>query len=177
MDIVVCPRSKRRFDLDNLLKAVLDSMQDAGLYEDDEQVDELKIVRGKPCKGGACIVEIEEIDTSNLTKSNLPVLVEKLKGLIESGGNWQVLIKERSNSRSVEQNARLWELYSSIGDFLGYTASDMHDLMGYKFLLTEKIIRRAKITKVISTTKLTVPQMADYQLKIEALASSYGWSW
>tara|TARA_R110000822_G_scaffold44462_6_gene119236 strand:- start:1956 stop:2318 length:363 start_codon:yes stop_codon:yes gene_type:complete len=113
----------------------------------------------------------------NLSKSNLPVLVEKLKGLIESGGNWQVLIKERSNSRSVEQNARLWELYSSIGDFLGYTASDMHDLMGYKFLLTEKIIRRAKITKVISTTKLTVPQMADYQLKIEALASSYGWSW
>lgn len=113
----------------------------------------------------------------NLSKSNLPVLVEKLKGLIESGGNWQVLIKERSNSRSVEQNARLWELYSSIGDFLGYSASDMHDLMGYKFLLTEKIIRRAKITKVTSTTKLTVPQMANYQLKIEALASSYGWSW
>lgn len=113
----------------------------------------------------------------NLSKSNLPVLIEKLKGLIASGGNWQVLIKERSNSRSIEQNARLWELYSSIGEFLGYTASDMHDLMGYKFLLTEKIVRREKITKIRSTTKLTVAEMADYQLKIEAWASHYGWSW
>ena len=65
--IVVCPRSKRRFDLDNLLKAILDSLQDAGLYEDDEQVDELRIVRGEPCSGGSCIVEITKIDTSNLT--------------------------------------------------------------------------------------------------------------
>lgn len=113
----------------------------------------------------------------NLSKSNLPVLVGKLNDLIEQGGNWQVLIKERSNSRSVEQNARLWELYSSIGDFLGYTASDMHDLMGYKFLLTEKTVRREKITKIKSTTKLTVAEMGDYQMKIEAWASHYGWSW
>ena len=113
----------------------------------------------------------------NLSKSNLPVLVEKLKGLIESGGNWQVLVKERSNSRSIEQNARLWELYSSIGDFLGYSASDMHDLMGFRFLLTEKTVKREKITKIKSTTKLTVAEMGDYQMKIEAWASHYGWSW
>ena len=113
----------------------------------------------------------------NLSKSNLPVLVGKLNDLIEQGGNWQVLIKERSNSRSVEQNARLWELYSSIGDFLGYTASDMHDLMGYKFLLTEKTVGRQTITKVKSTTKLTVGEMSSYQEKIEAWASYYGWSW
>ena len=61
VDITICPRSKRRFDLDNLLKATLDAMQDAGLYQDDEQVDDLRIRRGEPVKGGACIVEIEKI--------------------------------------------------------------------------------------------------------------------
>ena len=60
VDITICPRSKRRFDLDNLLKAILDAMQ-GSLYQDDEQVDDLRIRRGEPVKGGACIVEIEKI--------------------------------------------------------------------------------------------------------------------
>lgn len=38
------PRHGRR-DLDNLLKALLDAMQDAGIYEDDSQIDYLAIER------------------------------------------------------------------------------------------------------------------------------------
>jgi crossover junction endodeoxyribonuclease RusA len=57
--VIVMPRSKRRFDLDNLLKGLLDSLQDAGVYDDDCQVEHLTIMRGKPVKGGACIVSIE----------------------------------------------------------------------------------------------------------------------
>ena len=49
----------------------------------------------------------------NITKSNLPVLFQKLNDLVEEDGNWQVLIKERHSDRSVEQNSRLWELYTS----------------------------------------------------------------
>lgn len=113
----------------------------------------------------------------NITKSNLPVLVAKLNDLVEQEGNWQVLIKERNSDRSVEQNARLWELYSSVGNYLGYTAEEMHDLMGYKFLLIEKNIGREKVTKVLSTTKLNVKDMQQYQEKIEAWASNLGWSW
>ena len=113
----------------------------------------------------------------NITKSNLPVLVAKLNDLVEHEGNWQVLIKERNSDRSVEQNARLWELYSSVGNYLGYTAEEMHDLMGYKFLLIEKQIGREKVTKVLSTTKLNVKDMQQYQEKIEAWASNLGWSW
>ena len=113
----------------------------------------------------------------NITKSNLPVLVAKLNDLVEQEGNWQVLIKERNSDRSVEQNARLWELYSSVGNYLGYTAEEMHDLMGYKFLLIEKNIGREKVTKVLSTTKLNVRDMQQYQEKIEAWASNLGWSW
>lgn len=56
--VIVLPRSKRRFDLDNLLKGLLDSLQDAGVYDDDCQVEHLTIMRGKPIKGGACVVTI-----------------------------------------------------------------------------------------------------------------------
>lgn len=115
----------------------------------------------------------------NITRSNLPVLIAKLQDLLEfqPDTNWQVLIKERNSDRSIEQNARLWELYTSVGDYLGYSADEVHDLMGYKFLLIEKWVGRDKITKVQSTTKLTVKEMGEYQEKIEAWASNLGWSW
>ena len=96
--------------------------------------------------------------------------------MVEQGNNWQVIIKEKESDRSLEQNARLWELYTSVGNYLGYTAQDVHDLMGYKFLLIEKNVGRDKITKVQSTTKLSVKDMAAYQEKIEAWASNLGWS-
>lgn len=115
----------------------------------------------------------------NVTQSNLPALIAKLQDLLtyEPGKNWQVIIKERADSRSVEQNSRLWNLYTSIGNYLGYTAEEMHQLLGYKFLLEEKWIGRDKITRVKSTTKLSVKDMAEYQDKICAWASHFGWTW
>jgi hypothetical protein len=119
---------------------------------------------------------MQNVKPFNITKSNLPVLVARLNDLVEQEGNWQVIIKEKESDRSLEQNARLWELYTSVGNYLGYTAQDVHDLMGYKFLLIEKNVGREKITKVQSTTKLSVKDMAAYQEKIEAWASNLGWS-
>ena len=113
----------------------------------------------------------------NLVKSNLAVLVARLNDLLDSEDpdNWQVLIKKRADSRSVEQNARLWSLYTSIGDYLGYTAEEVHQLMGFKFLLIEKYVGRDKITLVRSTTKLNVKEMNEYMEKIEAWAAHLGW--
>lgn len=62
MTLVIRPRSKRIFDIDNLAKAVLDSLCNAGVYDDDSQVDELHILRGEPIKGGRIVVTIEVID-------------------------------------------------------------------------------------------------------------------
>ena len=64
ISMVLFPRDKRKIDIDNRIKSVLDALQDAGVFDDDFQVDELSIVRGKPIKGGAIRVLIEEIDTS-----------------------------------------------------------------------------------------------------------------
>ena len=62
--MVIRPRSKRKFDIDNLAKSVLDSIsqEGAGVIDDDEQVDELHIIRGEPIKGGKIVVTIEVME-------------------------------------------------------------------------------------------------------------------
>lgn len=47
MTIEAYPPDKRRRDLDNILKSLLDSLQYAGVYEDDSQIDKLAITRQK----------------------------------------------------------------------------------------------------------------------------------
>ena len=70
ISMVLFPRDKRKIDIDNRIKAVLDALQDAGVFDDDFQVDELSIVRGKPTKGGAIRVLIEQIETSDSSESS-----------------------------------------------------------------------------------------------------------
>lgn len=54
------PPDKRRRDLDNVLKAALDAMAQAGVYGDDAQVDRLEIVRKEP-PGAVLCVTVEQI--------------------------------------------------------------------------------------------------------------------
>jgi len=54
------PPDRRRRDLDNIAKPVLDVMEHAGLYEDDSQVDLLLTRRCKPVRGGRLDVRFEE---------------------------------------------------------------------------------------------------------------------
>lgn len=61
LTLLVCPPDKRKRDLDNVCKATLDALQHAGLYEDDSQIDELRIVRGNKVDGGLLFVELEEM--------------------------------------------------------------------------------------------------------------------
>jgi crossover junction endodeoxyribonuclease RusA len=70
VSMVLFPRDKRKIDIDNRIKAVLDALQDAGVFNDDFQVDELSIVRGKTIKGGAIRVLIEQIETSDSSESS-----------------------------------------------------------------------------------------------------------
>ena len=54
------PPDRRRRDLDNIQKAVLDGLQHAGIYEDDSQVDLLLTRRCEPVGGGGLDVRVEE---------------------------------------------------------------------------------------------------------------------
>ena len=50
--VTVYPPDRRRRDLDNLLKCLLDSLQHGGLYRDDSMIDRIDIRRGQ-CTPGA----------------------------------------------------------------------------------------------------------------------------
>ena len=60
--MILQPRDKRKIDIDNRIKCVLDSLQDAGVFDDDFHVDELHVMRGEQVKGGKLLLTIEVID-------------------------------------------------------------------------------------------------------------------
>jgi crossover junction endodeoxyribonuclease RusA len=60
--ITVFPKDRRKIDIDNRLKSLLDSLQDAGLFDDDEQFDEITIARGVIKKGGECTIVVATLN-------------------------------------------------------------------------------------------------------------------
>ena len=54
------PPDRRKRDIDNVQKPVLDALTEAGVWGDDSQVDELSITRREIEKGGRCEVTIKQ---------------------------------------------------------------------------------------------------------------------
>jgi hypothetical protein len=112
----------------------------------------------------------------SLTKDNLAGLVEKLTNL-DWTKRWRVTVVEAKANRSLEQNERLWELYTSIGNYLGIEKDRIHELMGFKFLRYQTEIAGTPVELIKSTTKLTTSEMTEYQHQIEIWAQTMGWGW
>lgn len=55
------PPDRRKRDLDNLPKGILDGLVHAGVIEDDEHIDHLEIIRKEVIKGGMVRVFVNEI--------------------------------------------------------------------------------------------------------------------
>jgi crossover junction endodeoxyribonuclease RusA len=55
------PATKRKMDLDNLFKGILDALTAAGVWDDDSQIDELSISRMQVMKGGKISVTVESV--------------------------------------------------------------------------------------------------------------------
>lgn len=56
--ITLHPPDKRRRDVDNYLKAPLDALTHAGVWNDDSQIDRLSVTRGDIEPGGRAVVVI-----------------------------------------------------------------------------------------------------------------------
>lgn len=112
----------------------------------------------------------------NLTKDNLANLVTKLRSL-DWTKHWRVTVVEAKANRSLEQNLRLWELYTSVSNHLGIEKDKIHELMGYKFLRYQDLIAGFPVELVKSTTKLTTAEMSEYQHQVEIWAQTMGWEW
>ena len=59
--VTVFPPDRRRRDVDNLQKALLDALQHGGAYRDDSQIVRLSIEKGDPVEGGKTLVRIQEV--------------------------------------------------------------------------------------------------------------------
>lgn len=62
MTVVLFPKDRRKQDIDNRIKALWDALADAGVFDNDEQIDTLFIERGEIKKGGGCRVYLDIID-------------------------------------------------------------------------------------------------------------------
>lgn len=62
LNVMLFPRDNRLMDIDNMLKCLGDSLQDAGAFDDDQQVWKITIERGNKIKGGGCTVTVTEYD-------------------------------------------------------------------------------------------------------------------
>ncbi len=58
VDVVACPPDRRRRDLDNLCKSLLDALEHAGVYEGDHQIQSLRLKWGAVHKGGRALVTV-----------------------------------------------------------------------------------------------------------------------
>lgn len=68
ISILAYPPDNRRRDLDNLIKATLDSLQGANFFLDDSQFDKITIERNEIKKSGQLLVTIWEIFDIPLSK-------------------------------------------------------------------------------------------------------------
>lgn len=60
IEIEVYPPDRRRRDIDNVQKALLDALQHGGLYEDDSQIVKLDIEKLGCVRGGRTLVRLQE---------------------------------------------------------------------------------------------------------------------
>jgi crossover junction endodeoxyribonuclease RusA len=63
MHVALYPPDRRKRDVDNVLKPLLDACEHAGCYLNDAQISELHILRRDVIKGGACHIVILTLDS------------------------------------------------------------------------------------------------------------------
>lgn len=61
LSLIARPPDRRKRDLDNLLKGILDALQHAAVIDDDGEIDDLRIRRGLVVRNGEIEVHICEI--------------------------------------------------------------------------------------------------------------------
>lgn len=61
IEILVYPPDKRCRDIDNIVKGIFDSLITSGLMQDDEQIDDMRVIRCNTIKGGKVRVKLYEL--------------------------------------------------------------------------------------------------------------------
>ena len=92
----------------------------------------------------------------------ISTLNEKSLNIFE-GEEVEIRIRVRSNNRSNEQNSLYWKWIEILSNDLGYTKTELHELIKYKFLKRESKNKDGESTVVIkSTSTLTIKEFNDF---------------
>lgn len=99
-------------------------------------------------------------------------------GLISSlnlAKKWDVTIEPHKAKRSLPQNSLLWDWYTIIGNELGYTKDEVHDLLREMFLPWEEIelkgVKQKRLTST-SSDEFKTKHMSQYLDAIDRFAAS-----
>ena len=109
-------------------------------------------------------------------KGNAEFLQNRINQL-DPTKKWQVTARPYKSKRSLDQNSRLWEWYTALGNYIGYEREEVHELMGWQFLRSQKVINGINVEVIKSTTKLNTEEMTHYMESIERWASEIGFIW
>lgn len=83
----------------------------------------------------------------------------------------EVFIRPYKKNRTTSQNSLMWTYYAVIGDFMGMTSEELHELMKVRVLgIDEKTVNGELIRTPKSTTKLGTKEMAEFLTAVEMLA-------
>lgn len=110
-----------------------------------------------------------------LHKQNL--FTEYLKGL---NGLVSLKLEKKRSIRSLPQNNLYWVWLTILGDEIGYTKDELHDIFGVKYRSEKRYIANKEtgeaieVTYIRSTTTFNKMEMSEYMMKIEKNASELG---
>lgn len=100
--------------------------------------------------------------------SNQRALFDELRKW--EGKSIKVTVSKRVPKRSLPQNNYLWGVvYKTIGDFLGYTTDEVHEVMGQLYL---KYYDKNNLERIKSTTELSTEEFTEYVENVRRFVSN-----
>ncbi len=73
VSIEVFPPDRRKRDVDNLLKSLVDALQHAGVFPDDSQIIWLLVYRAAVIRGGRVVVTIRDLAADQLPPTDAQI--------------------------------------------------------------------------------------------------------
>jgi len=115
-----------------------------------------------------------EVKNGHLSKSVRNKIASEL--LQFEGKKVTVTIQKLKSKRSIQQNRYWWLAMTILGNELGYSKEETHELMKFKFLKRERVIEKTgEILEYIeSTTTLSKSDFADMVTDMVRWAASMG---
>ncbi len=135
MHVELYPPDRRTRDIDNALKAIGDSLQHGGAFQDDSQIEWLLIRRVRVVPGGRVIVRLGEM---TMPKPRYPDTEQLEVALIDAAVRY-VVVADWFESRPTSRNDRARELAAM--DAFNHVEADLRKAGGH-------FVRRLKCRQV-----------------------------